>query len=318
LKTRTKVLLGLLAAVLIVPFLIPVNSSGTLTNTEAAAEIWGDRSEFIELAGHDVHYVTAGEPEADKMLLMLHGFGASAYSFKYVIDQIPDTFVVAYDRAAFGFTERPEDYEQNPYELESQLEVIDGLIDAFGENKEIYLLGHSAGGSMAMAYAEQNQEKLTALILEAPAVYVTGGGPSWLTPIFSIPQFDRLGPLLVSSIASSGLDLLYQSYEDQSLVTEETINAYTKPLEIEGWERAFWEFNKASRPTGLEEAIPDITLPTLVITGDNDAVVATDDSIKLDSELSNSELVIIENTGHLPNEEKPDEFASVINNFLNN
>ena len=316
-KTRTKVFLGIFAAVLIIPFLIPVNTSGTLTNKEAAAEIWGDRSQYLTLANHEVHYVTAGDPDSDKLLIMLHGFGASAYSFKYVIDQIPNSFVVAYDRAAFGFTERQTEFDQNPYDLESQLEVIDGFIETYEEDKDIFLLGHSAGGSMAMAYAESNQEKLTGLILEAPAVYVTGGAPAWLDWVFSIPQLDHLGPLLVSSIASSGLDLLYESYEDESLVTEETLEAYTKPLEVINWEKAFWEFNKASRPENLEQAINDITIPVLVITGDNDTVVATEDSIRLSEELPNAELIIIDQTGHLPNEEKPDEFAEIVSGFLN-
>lgn len=317
-RTRTKILAGLAAAIIFVPFFIPVNSSGTLTKEQAAFDIWGDRSQFTELADHEVHFVTAGDPISDRLVILLHGFGASAFSWKYVLDEIDDSFVIAYDRAAFGFTERPATFDQNPYGVESQLEVIDGFIDLFGENKEVYLLGHSAGGSMAMAYAIENSERLTGLILEAPAIYSSGGGPSWLNWVFSIPQLDHLGPLLVSSIATSGLDLLYESYEDQSLVTDEILAGYTKPLEVIGWEKAFWEFNKATRPTGLQELIPAITLPVLVITGDNDTVVATEDSILLASELPNADLAIIENTGHLPNEEKPAEFAEILNEFLDN
>ena len=315
-KTRYKVLLVTLAALLVIPFLIPVNTTGTLTNKEAAEDVWQGRSEYIELANHEVHYVTAGNPNSNKLLIMLHGFGASAYSFKYVMDLIPDAHVVAYDRAAFGFTERPATFDQNPYGVDAQLEVIDGFIETFGENKDVYLLGHSAGGAMAMAYAESNQEKLTGLILEAPAVYATGGAPTAINWLFSIPQLDRLGPLLVSSIASSGLDLLYESYEDESLLTEETLNAYTKPLEVIGWEKAFWEFNKADRPANLEESIKDVNLEVLVITGDNDTVVATEDSIRLSEELPNATLEIISNTGHLPNEEKPEEFAQIVSGFL--
>ena len=51
--------LGLLGILLIGPFLIPVNTSGTLTKEQAASEIWGDKSNWIELAGHEVHYVQA-------------------------------------------------------------------------------------------------------------------------------------------------------------------------------------------------------------------------------------------------------------------
>ena len=57
-------------------------------------------------------------------------------------------------------------------------------------------------------------------------------------------------------------------------------------------------------------------MSTLVITGDNDLVVATADSIRLAAELPSAELVVIEETGHLPNEEKPREFATAIIQYL--
>ena len=317
-KLRTKVILGsLAAAILIGPFLVPVNSSGTRTKEEAAAELWGGRSEFVEILDHEVHLVTAGNPESDRLILLLHGFGASAFSFRDVLEPLAEHgFVVAYDRAAFGFTERPESWDVNPYSAAGQLQVIDGLIERFGSGKEVVLVGHSAGGSLAAGYALDNQEKLSGLVLEAPAIYTTGGGPAWFNWVFDIPQLDHLGPLAVASIATSGLDLLDRSYNDPSQITDEVLSGYTAPLNVKGWERAFWEFNKAPRSLGVAERLAELTMPVLVITGDNDLVVATADSIRLAGELPNAELVVIDQTGHLPNEEKPREFATAIIQYL--
>ncbi len=317
-KLRTKVILGsLAAAILIGPFLVPVNSSGTMTKEEAAAELWGGRSEFVEILDHEVHLVTAGNPESDRLILLLHGFGASAFSFRDVLEPLAEHgFVVAYDRAAFGFTERPESWDVNPYSAAGQLQVIDGLIERFGSGKEVVLVGHSAGGSLAAGYALDNQEKLSGLVLEAPAIYTTGGGPAWFNWVFDIPQLDHLGPLAVASIATSGLDLLDRSYNDPSQITDEVLSGYTAPLNVKGWERAFWEFNKAPRSLGVAERLAELTMPVLVITGDNDLVVATADSIRLAAELPNAELVVIDQTGHLPNEEKPREFATAIIQYL--
>ena len=317
-KLRTKVILGSLAAALLLgPFLVPVNSSGTMTKEEAAAELWGDRSEFVEVLDHEVHLVTAGNPDSDRLILLLHGFGASAFSFRDVLEPLAEHgFVVAYDRAAFGFTERPESWDVNPYSAAGQLQVIDGLIERFGAGKEIVLVGHSAGGSLAAGYALDNQAKLSGLVLEAPAIYTTGGGPAWFNWVFDIPQLDHLGPLAVASIATSGLDLLDRSYNDPSQITDEVLSGYTAPLKVKGWERAFWEFNKAPRSLGVAERLAELTMPVLVITGDNDLVVATADSIRLAAELPNAELVVIDETGHLPNEEKPREFATAIIQYL--
>lgn len=317
-KLRTKVILGSLAATLLVgPFLVPVNSTGTLTNKEAAAELWGDRSEFVEVLDHEVHLVTAGDENSDRLILLLHGFGASAFSWRDVLEPLSGHgFVVAYDRAAFGFTERPISWEVNPYSSAGQLQVIDELVNRFGEGKEVVLVGHSAGGSLAAAYALDNQSKLSGLVLEAPAIYSTGGSAGWFNWIFDIPQLNHLGPLAVASIATSGLDLLDRSYNDPSQITDEVLAGYTAPLKVAGWERAFWEFNKAPRSLGVAERLSELTMRTLVITGDNDVVVATADSIRLASELPDAELVIVPETGHLPNEEKPREFATAIIQYL--
>ena len=309
--------LGLLALILIGPFLVPVNTTGTLTKEEAAAKLWGGQSNWIELAGHEVHYVTAGDPDSDRLIVMLHGFGASAFSYQEVLEPLGEIgFVVAYDRAAFGFTERPTEWELNPYSAEGQLQVLDELIATFGAGKEVFVLGHSAGGNLAASYVVDRQDQLAGAILYAPAVLTSGGAPGWLNWVFSIPQLDHLGPLLVSSIATSGLDILYASYFDQNKITDETLAGYTAPLEVIGWEEAFWEFNRAPRNTGISERLGEISIPTLVITGDTDTIVDTADSVTVSELIAGSELVIIPRTGHLPNEESPEEFAAAVISFI--
>jgi len=316
-KILKRVGLILLAVLLIGPFLVPVKTSGTLTKEQAAATVWGGQSNWVELAGHEVHYVAAGDPNSDQLIVLLHGFGASAFSYKQVLEPLSELgYVIAYDRAAFGFTERPTEWDVNPYGTPGQLQVLDELIAKFGTGKRVFVVGHSAGGAIAASYAVSNQEKLTGLVLFAPAVLTNGGAPSWLNWIFSIPQINHLGPKLVSTIASSGLNILYSSYYDESKVTQKTLDGYTAPLKIIGWEKAFWEFNKAPRDTSISERLSEITVPTLVLTGDNDKIVDTEDSIKVSQMIAGSDLVIIPQTGHLPNEEKPAEFATAITEFI--
>ena len=318
-KTRTKVILGVIALVVLVgPFAVPVNTSGTLTNKEAAALSWNGESEFVELAGHEVHLVTAGSQQSDRLIVLLHGFGASSLTWKEVLEPLSSIgFVVAYDRAAFGFTERPTTIgEVNPYSSLGQLQVIDELVSRYGQEKEVVILGHSAGGALALGYALDHPEKVQKLILEAPAVYGSGGAPSWLNWVFDIPQLDHLGPLAVSSIASSGLQILDSSYYNKDLVTDQVVANYTAPLDVIGWERAFWEFNKAPRSLNLVERLDQLSVDTLIITGDTDEIVATADSVRLNGELPDSTLQIIVESGHLPNEEKPLEFVEAVISFL--
>lgn len=317
-KTRTKVILGSLAlAIVFGPFLVPVQSSGKLNVEQAIAEVPGLEPNFIQVLDHRVHYEIAGSESSDRLILLLHGFGASSFSWEKVIDPLAqDALVVAYDRAGFGFSERPEYWGKavNPYSSEGQSQVIDAFIEKFGKGKEIVLIGHSAGGLLAADYAISNPRNVDRLVLFAPAIGL-GGGENPLGFLFQIPQINYLGPALVSSISTSGLQILYDSYYDQNLITDETVNGYTAPLKIIGWEKGFWEFVKAPRNADLE--LGKLSVPTLIITGDSDKIVPTENSVNLAQQLSNiAQLVVVPKSGHLTNEENPKEFVAAVNDFL--
>jgi pimeloyl-ACP methyl ester carboxylesterase len=304
----------LVAAFLIVPFLIPFESSGTQTNREAA----GAAAEFLDVNGLDVHMERqsyTGDCGCDApLILLMHGFGASTYSWRDVIEPLGGYGeVVAYDRPAFGFTERPIEWTgTNPYGFAGNVEILDALIDEFGQGRDVVLVGHSAGGQLAAEYARLNPTRVSALVLVDPAILTTGGASDGLDWLWGIPQIDRLGPILVAGIASSGMDLLRESYADQSMITDDVLAGYRAPLTITGWEEAFWNFSTAPRTNQLVDNLDDVSMPVLLITGDADTVVPTADTIALNSLFPDSELVIIDNSAHLPQEEKPADFMAGI------
>jgi pimeloyl-ACP methyl ester carboxylesterase len=224
---------------------------------------------------------------------------------------------LAYDRPAFGFTERPTTWEgTNPFGDEGNFELLDGLIAQFGAGHPVVLVGHSAGGALAAEYTLRNPDTVQGLILADPAILTTGAGPDWVRPLLDLPQIDAIGPSLVGSIASSGDDLLRQSFVDQSLLTPAVYDGYHQPLKIAGWERAFWEFVRAPRSTGLAQAVSSITTPTLLITGDADTVVPTSDTEKLATMMPNATLVVVPGAGHLPQEEQATIFATAVIDWI--
>jgi pimeloyl-ACP methyl ester carboxylesterase len=306
-------LLGI-AAFLIVPMVIPFESSGTLTNVQAA----GKGEQFATVNGLQVHIATedySGPGKANvPLFILLHGFGASTHSWRFVMKSLSTQGdVLAYDRPAFGYTERPTSWSgTNPYGFEGNFELITALIAKYGKGQEIILAGHSAGGQIAAEYARLNPTKVQRLILVDPAVYTTGTGSSWINYLRVIPQIDRLGPFLVRGVASSGKDLLQRSYYDKSALTDEVADGYFKPLQIKGWERAFWEFSTAPRDNQLAQNLTSISQPTLLITGTYDVVVPTADTEKLATVIKNNELVIVDKSGHLPQEEQPGVFAKAV------
>ncbi len=302
----------LLVLILVGPFLVPVPE---LEGTVSPQELADPDSQFIEVNGLDVHVKRAGQGEPT--FVLLHGFGSSLYSWQAVMEQFGQLgSVIAFDRPAFGLTERPLTWEgQNPYSPEAQVDLLIGLLDHYGVEQAI-LVGNSAGGTIAMQAALAHPERVSGLILVDPAVYNGGGAPAWTRPLLATPQMRHLGPLVARQILERGPQLIELAWHDPSLITAEILDLYKKPLQAQGWDKALWELTAASRASGLAEKLDQFTLPTLVITGDDDRIVPTADSTRLADELPNAQLVVIPNAGHVPHEERPQEFMKSVSEFV--
>lgn len=306
------VLVVILLVLLVGPFLVPVPAlQGTLP-PQALADA---DSQFIEINGLDVHVKTGGQGEP--VFLLLHGFGASLYSWQAVMESFSQLgTVIAFDRPAFGLTERPLSWEgQNPYSPQAQVALVIGLLDHFGADQAI-LVGNSAGGTIAMQTALAHPERISALILVDPAVYTGGGAPALIRPLLGTAQMRHLGPLITRQILSRGPQLIEMAWHDPAQISQETLALYQKPLQVENWDRALWEMTIASRASNLQERLSEILLPVLVVTGDDDRIVPTADSIRLADELPNAQLTVIENAGHVPHEERPAAFMNTVRSFL--
>jgi len=308
----TIVLAGLL--LLIVPLVIPVPP---LKDTLPAEQLADPDSLFVEANGLTVHYKQAGQGEP--VFILLHGFGASAFSWREVMAPLSRSgTVIAFDRPAFGLTERPLPGQwtgDNPYTAEAQVGLTLALMDELGVSQAI-LVGNSAGGTIAMLTALRAPQRVPALILVSPAVYGGGGAPSWIRLLSGLPQVKRIGPLLVRSLVTRLEASLPSAWHDPDKITPEVWAGYKKPLQVENWDRAFWEFTLAGRAQDLENQLDRFTLPILVVTGDDDRWVPTAQSIRLSEELPNAELAVIPNCGHVSHEECPQEFMAAVTTFL--
>jgi pimeloyl-ACP methyl ester carboxylesterase len=307
------ILAVLLFVVLIGPFLVPVPPAAGTVPPQQLADA---NSQFVEIDGILVHYKMMGQGQP--YIILLHGFGASLFSWHAVMEPLSQLgTVIAYDRPAFGLTERPMNWSGlNPYGPEGNDALLAGLMDYFGIQKAI-LIGNSAGGTLSMQFALLNPDRVQALILVDPAVY-ENSGPGWVSILGKTPEMQHLGPLIVRSIEKSGLDLIRTAWHDPSRITQETLDGYTKPLQAENWDRALWDFTMASHDSGLTSTLKDFSMPIEVITGEDDRIVPTADSIRLAGAIPNSKLVIIQNAGHVPHEEQPALFLQAVEEFIKN
>lgn len=311
--TGLMVVVGGLTILMVGPLLIPVPP---LKGTFSPHDLADDDSDFVKINGLDIHVKTKGQGEPK--FVLLHGFAASLYTWYAVMEPLSQLgTVIAFDRPGFGLSEHPLSWQgENPYSPETQVKLVTGLMDHYGIERAI-LVGSSAGGSISMQVVLAYPDRVSALVLVDAMVYHGGGAPSWLLPALSSPQLRHLAPLALRPMLARGRNMLKLAWHNPDLIPPNMIEYYLKPFKVNDWDKALWEFTLASRPIDLDKRLGEITLPVLVITGDDDHIVPTADSLRLARELPDASLKVIQNAGHLPHEEQPIAFMETVTNFLN-
>jgi pimeloyl-ACP methyl ester carboxylesterase len=301
--------------VLVGPFLVPVPE---LENLVPESEIAEPDSKFIEVNNISVHYKEMGKGETT--FILLHGFGASVYSWREVMDDFSQVGrVIAYDRPAFGLTERPipEDWTENPYGMKANIELLRGLMDALGVEKAI-LVGNSAGGGVATAFGLEYPQRVQALILVDPGL---GGGrgpqfPAWALPLMWTPQMRHLGPLMMRDYQESLPQTIQREWFDQSKLTDEIKQEPLKIFKIKNWDRAFYELTFAPAYPELRPLLPQLTVPVFIVAGAEDRLIRSWYFEAVAKEIPGAELALIPNCGHVPQEECPQEFMKEVLQYL--
>ena len=179
---------------------------------------------------------------------------------------------------------------------------------------KVILVGNSYGATLAVRAALAYPKRIEGLVLVDAAVYVQEQMPSW---VMNLPQVKRMGPLFARSLGGS--DSFYRgTYLNPSLITEEERELNAINTGVTNWDRALWEYLSAwGTPT--EEylsRIPEIEQPTLIIWGEGDSVVPLSDGERLNTEIANSTLAIIQGSGHVPQEETPESFIAAVDPWL--
>ncbi|NWF63739.1 MAG: alpha/beta hydrolase [Chloroflexi bacterium] len=302
-------------ALLIGPFLVPVPKLDGLVSAETFIE---PDSKFIEINGVDIHYKEAGSGE--RMFILLHPFGGSTYTWREVMDDFAQHGrVIAYDRPAFGLTERPmpENWEANPYGMKANVEILRALLDAFGVEKAI-LVGNSAGGGVAAAFALEYPERLDELILVAPGL---GGGygpqfPAWALPLMWTPQMRHLGPLMMRDYQESLPRTVERGWFNQVKLTKNIREKHLQVLNVHNWDRAFYELTFAPAYPELRPLLPQLTVPALIIAGQEDRLIRSWYFEAISTEIPGAALEFIPACGHVPQEECPVEFMQLVIQYL--
>ena len=285
------------------------------------ADLVDSASEFHEVHGLRVHVKRAGEGRP--VLVLLHGFGASVFSWRKVMGPLAENLtVVAYDRPAFGLTDRPLSGEWepdvwpggSPYGPEAQVEILARILDAVGVKRAV-LVGNSMGGAVAALAAARRPERVQALVLID--AYLEGSGPPGpLQALMQSPIARRVGPAMLSPMAMGIGPALRALVADAATVTREMVEGYARPLRLPRASAALWELTLAGMVQVSEAELRQISVPTLVLRGKADRLVTAAAAQRAAALIPGATLRTIPGAGHAPQEEQPALFIQAVDEFL--
>jgi pimeloyl-ACP methyl ester carboxylesterase len=273
---------------------------------------------FIEVNGFKVHYRMAGSGKP--LVVLLHGSFLSLRSWRLVFDELAKTTtVLAFDRPAFGYTSRPLPSKAAgvSYTPEAQSDLVISLMKKLGFSKAV-LVGNSTGGTLALLTALRHPQHVEGVVLAGAMIYsgyATSEVPAFIKPAMKAmtPLFSRLMKFLITRLYDRNIRGFWHNKER---LGDAVLAAFRSDLMIGDWSRAFWELFLETHHLQLENRLKTMSLPSLVITGEHDLTVKTEESIRLARELPCAELVVVPDCGHLPHEEQPEAFLGAVRKFL--
>lgn len=249
-----------------------------------------------------VHQGTSGTP-----ILLLHGFDSSVFEFRRLLPQLAtknETWAV--DLLGFGFTERLEGIPFSPTAIKTHLYYFWKT-----QIKEpVILVGASMGGAAAIDFTLAYPESVKKLVLIDSAGYTAGPnvGKLMFPPLSYLATAFLKNPKVRQRISTN-------AYHDKSFASLDAQLCAALHLKSQGWNQALIAFTKSGGYTSFGEKLSEVQLPTLILWGESDRILGTDDAYKFKEAIANSQLVWIKNCGHVPHLEQPQVTAKHILEF---
>jgi pimeloyl-ACP methyl ester carboxylesterase len=107
------------------------------------------------------------------------------------------------------------------------------------------------------------------------------------------------------------------AYKNPSFATADALLCGALHLQMPSWRQALIAFTKSGGYGSFKDRLSQIQQPTLILWGDADKILGTGDAQKFKSAIARSQLIWIEDSGHVPHLEQPQITAQEILNFWN-
>jgi pimeloyl-ACP methyl ester carboxylesterase len=228
----------------------------------------------IEAEGASLEVKLTGDSNKPALLLW-HGAGCSLRMWDHVAEKIKDNFfVISFDIRGVGLSS--EDGSQSQYTFEKYSEDANCILNYLGLDR-VHIWSMAWGTRAAMAYCSLYPKKVISAVFSDASIGTAD------------VEAQKLGAK--------------KAFLKQ---TELGIKPYIKPI---GWNEHLNQETvalalAAAGKFNLKQAMHNLTMPILVMTGDHDPNINS--SKEIIGQLKNAELVVLENVGHGSVLQRPD------------
>lgn len=261
---------------------------------------------FAAVGPHTLHYRLDGQAAAGTVtgtpLVFINSLGSDLRIWDGLIPAFVEQWpLIRYDKRGHGLSDCPP----GPYTLRDHTEDLAGLL-AQVQAPPAILIGVSVGGMIALDFAHHYPEHVQALVLCDTGAKI--GTAAYWTERSSAVRQDGLAPLAplilarwFSSTFAASAPTAYRGY--QNMLTRTPAEGYAATCD-------------ALRDADLRAAIPTITIPALVLCGDEDLATPPTLGRELAAALPHARFALIPKAGHIPSIEQPQALATAIQHFL--
>lgn len=294
---RVFIIFDLIILILLLPFLL-LNKEKMVINDTVRSTSGED---FIELSEGYVHYDLTG-PADGELVVLVHGFSVPGYIWDTTILGLVDQGyrVLTFDLYGRGLSDRPK----VDYNLDLFVQQINELTAKIVPDDAFHLVGLSMGAPIATSFANDNHEIVKTITLIAPEVLTVKEADifpmnvpllgEWVVGVYLVPFH----------LPQSQLDDFYRPEKFPGWVER-----YTQQLQYKGFKYAILSTIRnlvKMEPLTEYEELNSQGIPALLIWGMEDKSVSYEAIVKLMQVIPGMETLFVDETGHIPNVEKPE------------
>ena len=249
--------------------------------------------------------------KGSQVMMFAHGFGCDQNMWRYVVPAFEENYkIVLFDLVGAGSSDLsafiPGKYEKLEGYADDIVEIATTL-----NLHDIIFVGHSVSALMGILAYHKSPELFKSLILVAPSPsYINDGD---YVGGFTKPQIEELLESLDNNHLgwSMAMAPVIMANPDRKELSEELANSFcrTDPAIAKHFARTTFLSDK-------REFLSTVAIPSLILQCSNDVIAPKSVGTYMHDKMKDSQLVLLQATGHCPNLSAPQETIDAIKKFL--